>query len=70
MQSNTTPKVRAVHCDYQASEEEVYQALKRATDPLTESWKKLRCAKRIGIKFNQDKEPKNRVYYEGHFSNW
>ena len=27
--------------------------------------KKLRRAKRIGIKFNQDKEPKNRVYFEG-----
>jgi hypothetical protein len=58
-------KVRAVHCDYQASEDEVYQALKRATDPLTESWTRLRRAKRIGIKFNQDKEPQNRVYYEG-----
>ncbi|RIK42207.1 MAG: hypothetical protein DCC55_09500 [Chloroflexi bacterium] len=58
-------KVRAVHCDYRASEEEVYTALKRATDPLTESWIRLKRAKRIGIKFNQDKEPKNRVYYEG-----
>jgi len=59
-------KVRAVQCDYRASEEEVYQALKRATDPLTETWERLRRAKRIGIKFNQDKEPKNRVYFEGH----
>ncbi|CAN5439194.1 hypothetical protein BH10CHL1_BH10CHL1_34180 [soil metagenome] len=58
-------KVRAVHCDYRSSEEEVYQALKRATDPLTETWERLRRAKRIGIKFNQDKEPKNRVYFEG-----
>ncbi len=57
--------VRAVQCDYRASEEEVYQALKRATDPLTETWTRLRRAKRIGIKFNQDKEPKNRVYFEG-----
>lgn len=58
-------KVRAVHCDYRASEDEVYEALKRVTAPLTESWTRLRRAKRIGIKFNQDKEPKNRVYYEG-----
>ncbi len=58
-------KVRAVHCDYRASDDEVYEALKRATDPLTESWERLRRAKRIGIKFNQDKEPKNRVYFEG-----
>lgn len=58
-------KVRAVHCDYRGSETEVYEALKRATDPLTESWARLKRARRIGIKFNQDKEPKNRVYYEG-----
>lgn len=58
--------VRAVRCDYRATDEEIYQALKRATDPLTESWERLGKAKRIGIKFNQDKEPKNRVYHEGH----
>lgn len=58
--------VRATACDYQASEEEVYQALKRATDPLTESWDRLRRAKRIGIKFNQDKRLDERVYFEGH----
>src|SRR6476619_5182761 len=62
---NSAYKVRAVHCDYRASEEEVYAALKRATDPLTDTWARLRRAKRIGIKFNQDKEPKNRVYFEG-----
>jgi uncharacterized protein (DUF362 family) len=66
MEARQSPyKVRAVHCDYRASEAEVYEALKRATDPLTESWTRLKRAKRIGIKFNQDKEPKNRVYYEG-----
>lgn len=58
-------KVRAVQCDYRSEEDAVYEALKRATDPLTEAWDKLRAAKRIGIKFNQDKEPKNRVYFEG-----
>jgi hypothetical protein len=66
MEERQSPyKVRAVHCDYRASEADVYEALKRATDPLTESWTRLKRAKRIGIKFNQDKEPKNRVYYEG-----
>lgn len=59
-------KVRAVHCDYQASDEEVYQALKRATDPLQEAWEKLRKAKRIGIKFNQDWAPERLVVYKGH----
>ena len=47
-------RVRAVQCDHRSSDEEVYQALKRATAPLTRSWDKLRQAKRIGIKFNQD----------------
>lgn len=58
-------KVRAVQCDYRATEAAIYEALKRATDPLTESWNRLRKAKRIGIKFNHDKEIKNRVYFEG-----
>ena len=58
-------KVRAVQCDYRATEASIYEALKQATDPLTESWNRLRKAKRIGIKFNHDKEIKNRVYFEG-----
>lgn len=65
MTTDSSYKVRAVHCDYMASDEDVYEALKRATDPLTDSWERLRKAKRIGIKFNQDKEPKSRVYYGG-----
>ena len=46
-------RVRAVHCDHRASDEEVYQALKRATEPLEESWNKIRNARRITVKFNQ-----------------
>ena len=67
MSTTTSPgyTVRAAHCDYRASDDEVYEALKRATDPLTETWEKLRRAKRIGIKFNQDKRPAHRVYFEG-----
>lgn len=65
MSTDSNYKVRAVHCDYQASDEEVYDALKRATDPLTESWERLRKAKRIGLKFNQDKPPERQVRYEG-----
>jgi uncharacterized protein (DUF362 family) len=57
--------VRAVHCDYLASDEEVYAAVKRATDPLTESWERLRKAKRIGIKINQDKPVERWVFFEG-----
>ena len=60
-------KVRAVHCDYRASDEEVYQALKRATDPLTAAWEKLAGARRIAIKFNQDWVKERLVVHEsGH----
>lgn len=57
--------VRAVHCDYLASDEEVYAALRRATEPLERAWDKLRRARRIAIKFNQDWPPAKRVYYQG-----
>src|SRR3990172_3398954 len=57
---------RAVHCDYRASDEEVYQALKRPTDPLDQAWDRLRKARRIGIKFNQDWEPWRLIVHKGH----
>ncbi len=60
------PRVRAVQCDYRASDEEVYQALKRATDPLESAWEKLRRARRIAIKFNQDWNPNRLVVHQGH----
>ena len=47
--------VRAAYCEYTASDDAVYEALVRATDPLTDSWQRLTKAKRIGIKINQDK---------------
>jgi uncharacterized protein (DUF362 family) len=65
MSANKQYKVRAVHCDHLATDEEVYQALKRATDPLTEAWAKLAKAKRIGIKFNQDKPVDRWVFAHG-----
>ena len=59
------PKVRAVSCDYRSSDEEVYQALKRATDPLDAAWEKLSRARRIAIKFNQDWTRTHVVYHKG-----
>jgi uncharacterized protein (DUF362 family) len=56
--------VRAVHCDHHANDEEVYDALKRATAPLDRSWAKIRAARRIAIKFNQD-WPKDAPMFEG-----
>jgi hypothetical protein len=57
--------VRAVHCDHWASDEEVYQALKRATEPLEKSWNKIRRARRITIKLNQVYPPERRHYVDG-----
>ena len=59
-------QVRAVHCDHRASDEEVYQALKRATAGLDRSWNRLKAARRIAIKFNQD-WPKPPPMFEGLF---
>jgi uncharacterized protein (DUF362 family) len=57
--------VRAVSCDHAATDEEVYQSLKRATDPLDRSWDKIRAAGRITIKFNQAWPPERLVYLNG-----
>jgi hypothetical protein len=57
--------VRAVHCHHEATEEKTYQALVRATAPLTRAWEKLEKASRIGIKINQDKHPDRFVYHRG-----
>jgi hypothetical protein len=57
--------VRAVHCEHRASDDEVYAALKRATDPLDQAWDKLKKAQRITIKFNQAWEPGKQVYMDG-----
>lgn len=58
--------VRAVSCDYRSSDEEVYQALRRTTGPLNRAWDKLRKAKRIAIKFNQDWSPDRVIMHQGH----
>jgi uncharacterized protein (DUF362 family) len=58
-------KVRAVYCHYQAGEDEIYEALKRATDPLTKAWEKLSQARTVGLKFNQDWFEGKQIYYEG-----
>ena len=58
--------VRAVHCDYRSSDEEVYQAMKRAVMPLDQAWEKLRKARRIAIKFNQDWVADRVIMHQGH----
>ena len=58
-------RVRASHCDHRASEEEIYQVLKRTTDPLERSWQKLEKARRIVLKFNMIKPPERIEYFAG-----
>jgi uncharacterized protein (DUF362 family) len=60
-------QVRAVHCDYAASDDEVYSALERATAPLQGAWAKLQKARRIGIKFNQAWPPGKAVLFGGQY---
>ncbi|MFN4293329.1 MAG: DUF362 domain-containing protein [Thermoflexales bacterium] len=66
MTASPKPVVRAVHCDWRADDETVYQALKRATQPLTRAWDRLRNARRIAVKFNQDKEARNHITFHHH----
>jgi len=54
--------VRASRCHHQASEEEIYQTLKRTTEPLTRSWEKLEKAGKIVLKFNM-MFPTDRIQY-------
>jgi uncharacterized protein (DUF362 family) len=61
-----TPIVRALLCDWHSSDEQVYQTLKRATEPLTAAWDRIANAKRIALKFNQDKAPAAVVMHAGH----
>jgi len=65
--STDKPQVRAVYCHHLASDEEVYNALRRATQPLGRAWEKLKKARRIGIKFNQAWPPDKLVYHAGQF---
>src|SRR5687767_4387259 len=57
--------VRATRCDYRASEEEIYQALRKVTDPLARSWEKIERANKVVVKLNMMKMPERIVYFEG-----
>src|SRR3954451_24529747 len=68
MASQDTSKaytVRAARCDYRASEEEIYQTLRRITDPLARSWEKIERANKVVIKLNMMKLPERLHRFEG-----
>jgi uncharacterized protein (DUF362 family) len=57
--------VRAAHCDYRASEDEIYGTLKRITDPLSRSWDTIERARNVVMKLNMMKLRERIVYFEG-----
>jgi len=57
-------RVRAAHCDHRAASEEVYQTLRRITDPLERSWARLEKARKIVLKFNMMFQPEV-AYFAG-----
>lgn len=55
--------VRASRCDHGATDEEIYEVLKKTTKPLVSSWKKLDRAKTVVLKLNMmHNKPE---YFEG-----
>ncbi|MFH1568040.1 MAG: DUF362 domain-containing protein [Gemmatimonadota bacterium] len=62
---DTKYAVRASHCDHRAPEEEIYDVLRRTTEPLTRSWERLGKARRILLKFNMIKRPQDMHYFRG-----
>ena len=63
--NNRDYKVRAGYCHHRATESEIYETLKRITDPLDRSWAKLEAADRIVLKFNMMKLPDRIHYFAG-----
>ncbi len=58
-------RVRASYCDHRAAEDEIFDVLRRTTDPLTRSWERLEKARRIVLKFNMTKPAQRVAYFEG-----
>ncbi|MFH1571940.1 MAG: DUF362 domain-containing protein, partial [Gemmatimonadota bacterium] len=56
-------KVRASHCDHGATDEEIYQVLKKTTDPLDRAWDRLERARTVVLKFNMMHDKPE--YFEG-----
>jgi uncharacterized protein (DUF362 family) len=48
----TDYSVRAVRCDHAGTDEQIYDGLCAATDPLSRSWEKLESARQVLIKAN------------------
>ncbi|MBI3919872.1 MAG: DUF362 domain-containing protein [Armatimonadetes bacterium] len=57
--------VRAARCDHRASDETIYESLKRITEPLTRSWEKIRAARKVVIKTNMVWLPERVRHFAG-----
>ena len=58
-------KVRASYCDHGADDEEIYQVLKKTTEPLERSWERLAKARKIVIKVNMMMPDERIARFEG-----
>ena len=47
MSADSAYTVRAAHCDYRASEDEIYDTVCRITSPLGRSWERIENARRV-----------------------
>lgn len=65
MGSSTDYSVRAAHCHYEASDDEIYDIICRIIKPLERSLKKLKVANKILIKFNMAWPPERVRYFSG-----
>ncbi len=63
--ANKAYSVRAARCDHRASEDEIYQTLRRVTDSLARSWEKIERADKVVMKLNMMKKPDRIVYFRG-----
>ena len=61
----TAYTVRAAHCDYRASEDQIYDTVCRITSPLDHSWERIESARRVVIKLNMLWPPPGVEYGDG-----
>lgn len=62
MMTDKAYAVRAVRCDNQATEDQIYEVLQDITAPLSRSWERLQRARRVVLKFNM-MYPQERILY-------
>ncbi len=65
MQISTDYSVRAAYCHHRASDDKIYDTLRRIIEPLKRSMAKIQKARKIVIKANMAWPPERIKYFEG-----